>query len=235
MASGVLRNASFLKLHAAAQALYSGNPSRASLMAGARLTDSGSLPYFFARYARPAGSPGIPAASAESRDRPGDRVAVLVEIHVARGGAGRHLAQVDHGLEAVAARGEAGRTRRRRDPSTTARPPRAPPPRRPPHRTHCRPWRGSPCPPHSRVDRRWRWPHGPGPRRESSWRRRRRERRRRNASDDGERVRATARARDSFIPLRPASSSSVRPPPADARTPSRRRRGSRSRAPASRR
>ena len=32
----------------------------------------------------------------------GDGVAVLVEEHVARGGAGRHLAQIDHGLVAIA-------------------------------------------------------------------------------------------------------------------------------------
>src|SRR5262245_53044893 len=49
---------------------FSGNPSRASRIAGCMLVRSGSRPYFAARYAKPAGSPGMPAASAVAVERP---------------------------------------------------------------------------------------------------------------------------------------------------------------------
>ena len=54
---------------AAASLLSTGKPSRARRTAGARLRLSGSAPYFFAIHSSAAGSPGMAAASAPSRER----------------------------------------------------------------------------------------------------------------------------------------------------------------------
>ena len=115
-------------------------------------------------------------------------------------------------------RGGSGRTRRRRGPSSRARPPRAPPRRPPPRRRHCRPWREFPCRRRWPVDRRWRWRPCPGPRAGivvSARLQRERQRRRRERRQGANR----ARDRDRFMPVRPASFSSARRPPAGARIP----------------
>ena len=59
-----------------------------------------SLPNLACASARPATVPGMPAAFAPVSDSVGE-LAVLVEVHVARGLRGRHLAVVDRGLRAV--------------------------------------------------------------------------------------------------------------------------------------
>ncbi len=68
--SGTLANCAFLKRRPAWRRGYMSKPSRASLIAGSRLAASGSLPYFCCSSARPAGSPGMPAASAVLVDAP---------------------------------------------------------------------------------------------------------------------------------------------------------------------
>ena len=85
-------------------------------------------------------------------ERPRLDVALVVEEHVARRRIRRDFARVDEHVACRRSRDAAGRTRRRPVPSCWARRPRAPRSRRPPHRTHCRPARGSPSRPRSRAD-----------------------------------------------------------------------------------
>ena len=112
-----------------------------------------------ARYSKAAGSPGMAADSGPADGSARDRLAGGIEIHVARGGAGRLLARIEHGLVAVGLPVQQVEPAARRDPelvgSTTASAAdtaTAASKALPPCGEHL------PGPPHWRADRRSRWP-----------------------------------------------------------------------------